>query len=455
MRKTFLVYLGKNFSLDICLSLSLGLIPGFAFAETGGSARFEARDFYEGQVGPVQHYEDLLTLNFDGKYNLYENARVVVGPQVKLTSSPGLNDAPGHIGKWSLKDSTFASANFRDTYFEQRVGEAHFQIGSMIKAWEGPDGYNPMDIATVKDFSDPLSPENLGSIGISASGGIEKFSWDAVYIPRQSQVRLPGERSRWLPRHPNLSLGSEDGQLLLPAQPQYIEDRHQILNAALDNNFGARLQYHLTSWDFSGAYFEGAAQVPGLAPTISGDAIAVGPPILIQATNPIEIQAVEYRRRTLAFGIVASGVESWIFRLAGRYDIPVGSNAAVPHDTSQFVGSAEKTATLMGQTVIASLGYAFGQKFETHSGDFTILDPFSSAWMFGMRWPFTETLTLQAYGLWSPAAQSVYYNIHLDKKITDHWTVDGGMQWMDGPGNSPMGIWADQDRASAAATYLF
>jgi len=430
----------------IIVTLLVILLPLVALAETAGSVRYEARDFFEGQVGPVQHGEDLLTVSINGKYNLFENARVLIGPELQLSSAP-------HLVEGALPMS--AVGQLRDTLLEFREDSVHFQVGSMIKAWEGPDGYNPMDIATVKNFRDPFSPENMGSFGLALSGGDGEFTWDALYIPYQTEVVFPGERSRWLPRHVNLAFASQDARLLLPAQPQYSEGNHRELNSALRDNYGGRVQLHMSEWDFSAAYFEGAAQVPGIAPTINGEAVSVGPPIIVQATNPLMLQAVEYRRRTVAAGLVASGVEGWIFRLAGRYDMPFGFNAAVPQQTTQFVGAAEKTITVFGRTVISSLGYAFGQKFQTQSGDFTILDPFASAWMFGLRWPLTETLTFLAYGLWSPATRSEYGNLHLEKKLGDHWSVNGGVQWMNGLSNSPMGIWADQNRVSAAATYLF
>ena len=432
--------------LFLLFSLFLDLVPLAALAETSGSVRLEARDFFEGQVGPVQHAEDLLTISVNGKYNLFDNTRILIGPELQLSSSPRLVEGGKPLS---------AVGQLRDTLLEIREDATHFQIGSMIKAWEGPDGHNPMDIATVKNFRDPFSPENLGSFGLAFSGGEGALTWDALYVPYQTEVVLPGERSRWLPRHVNLAFASQDAELSLPAQPKYSEQNHRELNSALRNNYGGRVQVHKSEWDFSAAFFEGAAQVPGIAPTINGEVVSVGPPVVIQATNPIILQAVEYRRRTIAAGLVASGVENWIFRLAGRYDMPFGFNAAVPQQTTQFVGAAEKTATIFGQTVIGSLGYAFGQKFQTHNGDFTILDPFASAWMFGVRWPLTETLTFQAYGLWSPATRSEYGNLHLEKKLVDRWSVDGGLQWMNGPSNSPMGIWADQNRVSIAATYLF
>jgi hypothetical protein len=429
------------------LAITAFLFPFQALAgdeiETSGRLRLDENLFLHSQLSPVSQSQTNLTLEYERKSLLSENWRFLFEPRLHLSSVPHSVDTP-------------IDGDFRDTSLEGKTHNLHIQVGSFIKQWEGTDGANPMDIATVKSYRDPINSESLGSWGVSLSGGeASLINWEAFYVPYQTTSRLPGENSPWLPRKTNLPLESDNEQLLIPPNPTYEVQDHDEINDALKNNFGARLQTHLDNWDFALAGFEGAAQIPILQPIIQGTLIQTNPKTVIQMDNPIRLRPVEYRRRTIA-GSVVSTKDSWVFRLAARHDQPIGNDPLLPSWSDQIVGGIEKTVTIFDQSVIFSLLYSHElQSDSAEQGVIANPDPYQRALLLGTRWPVREDLILFAGVLKDTRNDSFMTRWNLQKKLGDHLSWEGNLDWNQGPADTLFGIWQDQSRATLSTVYQF
>src|SRR5262249_24227953 len=128
--------------------------------------------------------------------------------------------------------------------------------------------------------------------------------------------------------------------------------------------------------------------------------------------NPIEIVPIDYRRRTAA-GAMVWTAQSWIFRLAGRYDQPFDGDTFLPGWSDQIVGSIEKTLSFMGQPVILSLGYAYEDGAFQDQTPLSAADPFHRAVLAGVRLPLSDDLVVFAGGLVDTYKVSSFKNMNL------------------------------------------
>ncbi len=420
---------------------------GFGFsakAEVSGRIHFQEDDFYNSQVEPIDHLQDTLSLEIESKNKLTDSLRLLIEPRLVISTLRDQVDAP-------------LDYNTRDTLLDFKLGDEHLQIGTFIKQWEGPDGFNPMDITTVKDYRDPFATESLASAGINFFGGEKKFTYDALFVPWQTPTRLPGDQSRWLPRKTPFPLVSGQNTLLVPQQPVLDVQSHQFVNDALRNNFGARIGFHGDAWDLSLAGYQGAAQLPIFKVHIVGDLVTTQPDgtNVIQIRNPIQLQPLEYLRRSFAAGYVSTLSDTWVFRAAGRYDQPVGNDPLLPGPSDQFVGGFEKTFTINEQTVMFSLQYAYAKILDSPTGVLNITDPFQNAILYGMRFPVREDFVLYYMGIWSHQIGATYNRLKLEKKLAEAVTLELGFDLIRGPSDNLLGIWSDECRASLGLLYQF
>ena len=416
-------------------------------ADVGGRIRLEDMSFIKAQSPPVQQNELSSTFELETKTNLSENWRFRFEPKIRLSSA-------------AKTSSASTDGDFRDTQVEGKTGTLHVQAGSFIKAWEGTDGLNPMDVATMKNLRDPLNSENLGSWGLAFSGGEGLFTWDLLYVPWQTQSRFPGEKSAWWPRSTNLPLENDKAKLILPSQPEYEFLPRDTKGQPLQNNYGARVQMHGESWDFSLAGFDGAAQIPAFGIEANGAVISyANSQPTIQMTGKVEIRPLDYRRRTIASALVYTH-ESWIFRIAGRHDETTTDSIAedplhlLPTWSEQSVAGLETTVTLGEQNVIFSLQGAYGNRPDS-GGTASAADLFQRAVLYGVRWPWSDTVTITYFGFVDTRNQASLNRLSWQKKITDPSTVEFYIDRINGPDDSLLGIWADQSRASLAYIYQF
>ena len=421
------------------LFISIFVPPAYA---ASGQIKFRENVYLNNEPSPVPQSDTEGVLQFEDRKPLSNSWLVQVQPSARLYDAP-------RAGAFVV------DFDGRNSYLETRANNFYLELGSFIKEWSGTDGINPMDIATIKSYRDPINSQSLGSWGIAAkSRGLTSWSWQMFYVPWQTSTKLPLAYTGWWPRTTTLPLNLNGVQALLPGDFTYDIDSPEILNQADENNFGARLQFHGNSWDAALAAFQGQSQVPLFRTTVQGNVVEASPIEVVQMTNPVHIQPVEYLRRTVS-ALFVYNQNPWIYRIAGRYDLPVGSDSILPGWSEQFVGGLERTLVLANQTVILSLQYARAVMPSPPQSILNLSDPFQSALLWGARWPLNENLLLAYSGLNDFKFHSYYDNLTLQDSIGEHWSFSLAAEVIGGPTNSLFGTWKDQSRGYLTATYGF
>lgn len=342
---------------------------------------------------------------------------------------------------------------------EWKKSSRKLKLGVSTAVWEGTDLFNPMDIASVKNYRDPLSIQNRGSAGLFYSDQIGKFSADLVYIPWQTKALMPSQESPWYPR--DISLTQSNNQnVVLPTDPTYQVFDDQILNNALANNVGLRLQYHGSSFDLSVAGFDGEAPNPLMIPRIQGVAIGNNP---ITFQNPVEIYPIYYRQRVAAAAAMFTA-GSWIFRLAAQHAQPIGADTYTPTFTNQALNmpswsdygvlGIEKNIEWGEQSITVIL-----QGIASHQPQSDSISSFSSllekSAMLALRFPFKEGWTWTSAFFQEFKTNGNFFHTELGWGFAEHWRTELSVDVLSGSPASTIGSYDQNDRGTFRMVYSF
>jgi len=413
-----------------------------AHAEFSGRVRGEGQLFLDKQIGSAPQGEAALNLEAEEHLALDETWKLKIEPRVRVSSVPHMADS--------------FDGDMRDTLIEKKFRGLRVQAGSFLKVWEGTDGLNPMDIASVRNYRDPLNADSIASVGVNASYNFaEGWTIEALYVPWQTPTRLPGDNSPWWPRKTSLPVEVQNTQLLLPSGAPAVQiDHHETLNSALKDNAGGRLQYHAETWDASAAMFEGAAQIPIFQPILNGDLVESSPKTIIQLRNPVEVRPIEYRRRTWA-AAGSKTLGSWIIRVAGRYDQPIGNEPLVPGWSEEIVGGFEHSFSVRSQNLTFVSEYAYEDQAPVTTSILASPDPFRRALLVGLRAPVTDDLLFFLSGIVDTEKGSSLARLNVTEKFGGHWSVGGTAEWLRGTDDTLLGLWKSQSRVAVNGTYQF
>ncbi len=423
----------------VLLFLSIFVSPAYALS---GRIKVRENAYLNNEPKPVPQSDTNAVLQIEDRKPLSDSWLVQAQPSVRLYDAP----QPGAFD---------VDIDGRNTYLETRTNDLYLEIGSFIKEWAGTDGINPMDIATIKSYRDPINSQSLGSWGIAVkSRGLTAWSWQFFYVPWQTPAKLPLAYTGWWPRSTTLPLSLNGEEALLPGNFDYDIESPEILNHADENNFGGRLQFHGNSWDAALAAFQGQSQVPQFHINVQGNVIETSPIKIVQMSNPVQMQPVEYLRRTVS-ALFVYNHNPWIYRIAGRYDLPVGNNAILPGWSEQFIAGLERTIVLGDENVILSLQYARGVMPSPPQSILNLSDPFQNAVLWGMYYPLSDNVLLKYSGLNDFQFHSYYDNLTLQDTLGEHWSLSLAAEVIGGPANSLFGVWHNQSRGYVTAAYGF
>ncbi|MEK7355880.1 MAG: hypothetical protein AAB250_05495, partial [Bdellovibrionota bacterium] len=325
------------------LFLSLFVFAAFATAHAGegsGHVSLEGIGFLSEQPSPVSSSE--------GRGEIEYSRRWTYGDSLSLRLHPFLYG--------NSSDKTWerqVTVDPREAYLEFSHETFYLRAGYETLKFEGTDGLNPMDIASMKDLGDPLTSPTRASGGLHAGYSGEKFDFEAMYVPRQTESSLPGEKSPWWPRRTSLPLRTDDVEARLPDRVEYTIAPRREENDALSNNVVARLQYRSAYGDLALAGYEGASQTPALHPVLNSTLIQASP-LVILLLSPVQIVPIDYRVRT-GSALVSVPLGTWIVRVASRYDQPLGDSRNNPSWSGQTVGGVEKTWEIGSNSVTTIL----------------------------------------------------------------------------------------------------
>lgn len=401
---------------------------------------------------PVEQIESRLQAEYDKSLKLFgTSANSVIGrfnPFVQLTTTPNA---------WS-EDVFFDPKEVNLTWKRRTI---FLRGGYFTLAWEGTDGLNPMDIATMKNYSDPLNPLTKSSLGIQTGFSKENFDFEAAWIPLQTKSDLPGETSAWWPRRLNLPLRTDEIEARLPDRVEYLFLNREKYKNALTNNYAARIKIHGDLGDAAFAYFEGASETPMMQPTLDVVPIQVSPKRIFLLQSPVKITPIDYRRRTGA-ALLSTTVADFVLRAATRYDQPIDGEAnqlvltasTLPSWSQQSIVGVERSFDIGQNLVTGILQFAWVHRPKSVSL-VSVQDLFDEAVLAGLRYPFGESWTLILSGMRSGRDKSYFGQAQLSYRISDSVSTEAGYFVMGGEDESLLGVYDENDRASLKLNYAF
>jgi hypothetical protein len=233
----------------------------------------------------------------------------------------------------------------------------------------------------------------------------------------------------------------------------YEIDERQTLDNGLDHNYGVRVQLRGSAADLAVAFFEGAAEAPILRPVIDAVPIELSPRMIFLMLSPVHITPIDYRRRTVS-GFVTKTWDQWIFRAASRYEQPLGSDPRIPSWSQQTVAGVERGLDVAGDTVTLVVQGSWVHRPED-TNLISLQDIFDKALLLGTRWPLGEKWLAFFSGLHSFRDDSTLMQFELTRRWNDRMSSKLSVQTLDGPPESLLGNFADNDRAGLDFTYSF
>lgn len=422
------------------------LISVFVFASAARGGEGSGRISIEGlqsiseQPAPVSSTEGRGEIEYNRKFSISEKFSLRLHPYVYGNTVHQSWERP-------------VTADPRELFVEFRHESFYARAGYDTLRFEGTDGVNPMDIASMKDLGDPLASPTRASAGVHAGFSGESFDFEAMFIPRQTESSLAGETSPWWPRRLTLPLRTETTELLLPERVEYKILSRREENDALSNNVAARLQFRSSYADLAIAGFEGASEIPALHPILTATPISIGAKSVFLLQSPVQIIPIDFRRRTVA-GLVSVPISTWIFRIAARYDQPLGDSSNVPSWSEQTVAGVEKSLEIGSNTVIAIVQGSWTRRPEG-SSLLSLQDIFDGALLLGLRYPMGESWSLLASGFSNTKDGSWIAQATLSRRWESGWSVDAGWMGLEGPAGSLLGSFSENDRASLKVTRSF
>lgn len=339
-----------------------------------------------------------------------------------------------------------------EAYLDSRVGEWSFQLGLFSQTWGVTDVYNPLDVVNARRYFDPLNAGKRGAPTVELKYDTGTWSAEAFYIPIQFPSILPGENSRWLPREIVVNRGSDFAQAQLPENLRYSYRGDEVLDRALDNNFGGRFEYHGTGFDFSAVFFQGTPTAPAIFPDVTGTVISVSPEIIVQLDPDVRLTPTYYTRRTVG-GSVVVPLESSIIRLAGASSDRLSSRSDLPGWSQSAVLGLEHNIAVSASTLTLLLQLTYAQHEEQADNSVTSIDRiFDQSAMLGFRLATSGDWTYSGAGLYDSIGKSWFAQLKAETKVTDGLTAFLSAEIIEGPAETPLGTYRKNDRVSLGTT---
>lgn len=340
----------------------------------------------------------------------------------------------------------------RETQLAWEPGSVRWSAGFFAPVWEGTDGVNPMDIASVRDLRDPLRSSARASAGVGFLWLPGDWHVEGFWVPRQTAALLPGVEGMWYPRGGQLLLASEGIELRLPAEARFRFEGDEVWDAALDNNVGFRLQSRVSSFEWGVAAFEGAAQTPLVfAKTLDVTPIELDPRQIFLLQSPVTLSRVDYRRRSGALRLLWSS-ESWILRAAARHDEALGEDARKPGWSQLGVAGIEKNFFWDEATFTLLLQGAWARR-EQGDAVLSLEDLLDRAVMAGFRWAPGERDQVFFSAFRETRQGGAFATLEYQRRLSDQLSGSVALEVIEGSEGTYLGLLRDRDRAKLAVTW--
>lgn len=318
-----------------------------------------------------------------------------------------------------------------------RMGEWNLRVGYNSVAWGVTDVFNPLDVVSARRYTDLLNSEKRGVPSVDLNWDNGGWRAEAIYVPIQQEAILPGEYSRWLPRD-IVYTGQVDGYpIVIDPNLQYNYTSKNVVDNALNNNYGFRLERHGSGLDLTAIFFQGSPTAPAINPTQITLINTIAP---IRATQ-ISIQPTYYVRRTVGAGMVWT-LDTMILRFEASNSDAISTGNGIPGWVQSGVLGLEKNFAFSTLTLTTLLQTTL--QYHQDSGDNTVtsLDRiFDRSWLLGLRLATSSAWSWSAAGLYDAAYQGTFDQLKVERKLTDGISASVEADWLDGAPGTPLGTY--------------
>lgn len=355
----------------------------------------------------------------------------------------------------SVRERWFADP--QEAYLQWQKLPWTLQAGWNVHTWGDTDVFNPLDVVNQRNYWDPMKSEKLGSPTLLVKHDFESFFVEGLYIPRQRRSMLPGEKSRWMPQnvYRSRSVGTDygPGRIVLPARINYQYLAPLELNSALDHNFGLRMKFRFSGFDWTLAGFEGASPTPMVnLRQITATATSLVPELTFTVDPDIWLQATWYRSRMLGTSFVWV-VDDFLVKGASAVSKPTSSRRDLPPQTWENVLGLERTFYMGDQsiTLLAQSTWVDRQD-QLDTSSVSLARMFDRAFMGGLRWAPSERFTVVLSRLRDTRYKGDLTHGEASFKVADGWNVKLAGDALSGAAETPLGTYEGNDRASLFLT---
>lgn len=415
----------------------------FLFSSTSWGASHFENSFgvdlkYEGKFFGEKFGDDTNTelQNFE----IIPSYRLKYKDSTRLVLKPYLLASPGNK---STSEEFWADP--AESYLQWKREPLSIQVGYNIVTWGVTDGYNPVDIVNPKQYFDPLHSRKKGILSLLVSESLPLFDYDFLYIPTNSGGTMPGEESRWLPREVFIPLDPANNTvLLLPESLRYHYGTTTDLDNARDNNFALRLQKHLGPVDISVSGYDGAASFPLIQAIFTGSIVQVSPKTVIAVDPDVTLNLKNYRTRQGGFTFVSSQWD-FLFKYETSYSQSVGDDPLAPGWLHENVVALEKTYSFSDGLLIGVLQYSFLNSQKNNDSNLSVTEIFRRAWLLGFKLQWHEVWNFSAQGLIDELHGSSFQEYTIGRRFFDRITVAATADIIEGPSDTPLGVYNKND----------
>ncbi len=348
----------------------------------------------------------------------------------------------------------------QEAYMQLQFLPWTIQLGNNVQTWGDTDVFNPLDVVNARRYYDPFRSEKLGAATILIKREWESFFFEALYIPRQRQTKIPGDQSRWLPRevyksrsYEGVTLGNStlSGVINLPADIRYHYVEPAILTAATSDNFGGRLKFRLPGFDWTLAGFQGASTAPSvnlygveILTNLAFNAKSVD----VNVANDIYLQPVYFKSRMLGTSFVWV-LGDFLVKAASAQNHIISSyyEGQLPKDSLENALGFERTFSLGSGSVTALAQGTYVKRDEKlDNNSISLSRMFDRAAMLGLRWAPNERLTAVASLLYDIQFKGNLEHLETSYKVHDGWLAKVGADLLAGKPETPLGTYRRNSR---------
>ncbi|NUM88175.1 MAG: hypothetical protein HUU37_03135 [Bdellovibrionales bacterium] len=414
-------------------------------ATQGGELEVGASRWFKGAVGAdPEQFRPTVGTRVTGTFRNSSGLRFRLNPLFRADPK-----SPSKREQWF--------ADPQEAYLQWQGLPWTVQLGWNLHAWGDTDVFNPLDVVNQRNFWDPLRSEKLGSPTILVKHDFESFFVEGLYVPKQRRSMLPGEKSRWMPqnvyRSRSVGTGFGPGRIVLPSLIRYQYLDPVELDSALEHNFGVRFKFRLPGFDWTVAGFDGAAPTPMVnLRQITATATSLVPELTFVVDPDIWLQATWYRSRMAGTSFVWV-LGDFLVKGATAVSKPKGERRDLPPRTWENVLGLERTLYLGDQSLTALFQATWvDRQDQLDTSSVSLGRMFDRAFMGGLRWAPTERLSVILSRLRDTRFKGDLTHAEASWKLADGWNLKLAGDALSGAAETPLGTYADNDRALASVT---